>query len=209
MKLSTLGCLAALLALTGCWTGCATSHSVIVSTGTVFGMTVSENPATALYEVRLGYARTEFAYVPSNRSNHTNQPPVGNGAKDTANVIMEIRMENLLKGGLIYQRLAVGDVAVAQPGASLLFAKAPDGTLDSAVARAVAGVPAPNADIIAAMLPLAQAYQAASEAKKQAFNTIASKYSYADFSAFLTDAKVTPDIVKAVTQDLKNATLVP
>jgi hypothetical protein len=52
-------------------------------------------------------------------------------------VLMEIRMENIIKGGLVYQRLAVGKNAVGQPGASLMFARDAQGNLNSNVVDAV------------------------------------------------------------------------
>ncbi len=185
--------------------GCSTSHSVIVSTGTVLGVAVSENPGTGMYEARFGYARTEFAYVPSNRARTTNEVNAGRGAKDVANVLMEVRMENIFKGGLVYQRLAVGDDAVKQPGAALLFAKAPDGTLDPSVLGAVRSVPEVNASAVAAQLPLARAYQASD--KKEAFDAVARRSGYADFAAFLTDPKVAQETIKTVAQDLTNLDL--
>lgn len=94
-------------------TGCKAPNAVITSTQTVVGVSVQENPATQLYEARGGYARNEFAFVPGN----TNCPD------SIPNVIMELRVNNLFAGGMIYQRLAVGSVACSQPGASLMFSK--------------------------------------------------------------------------------------
>lgn len=196
-----------LLPLLAGLTGCATSHSVIVNTATVLGVAVAENPSTSLYEARFGYARTEFAYVPSNRGLGTNDLTTGHGAKDVADVIMEIRMENLLKGGLVYQRLAVGENAVKQPGAALLFAKGTDGSVDPAVAKALQSVPAVDSSSIASLVPLAEAYQKSD--KKEAFDAIARRSGYGDFSAFLTDPRVPADKIKTVTQDLKNLGLLP
>lgn len=188
-------------------TACSTSHSVIVNTATVLGVAVAENPSTSLYEARFGYARTEFAYVPSNRGRSTNEVTTGQGAKDVADVILEIRMENLLKGGLIYQRLAVGENAVKQPGAALLFAKSPDGTIDPAVARAISEVPAVNTTTIQTLSPLAKAFQESN--KKEAFDAVARRSGYENFSAFLTDKKPSADKVKAITEELRNIGLVP
>lgn len=110
------------LALAGCKT-----NSVVTTTQTGLGISVSENPSTQLYEARLGYFRNEVAYVPGNTNDPTSIP----------DVLMEIRMENLFRGGLVYQRLAVGKTAVTQPGASLMFAKDRDGQLNSNVVDAV------------------------------------------------------------------------
>lgn len=93
--------------------GCKAPRAIISSTQTVLGVSVQENPSTQLYEARIGYARNEFAYVPGN----TNCPA------SVPDVILELRVNNLLGGGMIYQRLAVGQTACSQPGASLMFAK--------------------------------------------------------------------------------------
>jgi hypothetical protein len=106
--------------------GCKT-NSVITTTQTGLGISISENPSTQLYEARLGYFRNEFAYVPGNTNDPTSVP----------DVLLEIRMENLFRGGLVYQRLAVGKNAVSQPGASLMFARDADGNLNSNVVDAV------------------------------------------------------------------------
>jgi hypothetical protein len=196
-----------LLALVAALTGCSTSHSVIVNTGTVLGVAVAENPSTGMYEARFGYARTEFAYVPSNRPRGTNEAVIGQGAKDTANVLMEVRMENLLKGGLIYQRLAVGDVAVAQPGAALLFARSPDGKVDQSALQAVQSIQAPDPAVTGSTVPLASAFQASTN--KEAFDAVARKNGFASFAAFLINPSLSADKVTAVTQDLRNLSLIP
>ena len=196
-----------ILALGALVTGCATSHSVIVSTGTVLGVAVAENPSTGMYEARFGYARTEFAHVPSNRARHTNEVSIGQGAKDTANVLMEVRMENLFKGGLVYQRLAVGDSAVTQPGATLLFSKSPNGTTDTAALAAVQSIKSPEATAVASALPLANAYRMSDN--KDAFDAIARKNGFISFSAFLIDPDISQAKVDGVARDLKTLGLIP
>lgn len=118
MKRNLILLTSALLTLCGCG---GMKHSVIVSTGTVVGVSVSQNPATQLYEAKLGYGRAEFAYVPGNTNNPASVP----------DVMMEMRVYNIFAGGGIYQRLAVGKNAVAQPGASIMFAKDATGVISS------------------------------------------------------------------------------
>ena len=103
--------------------GCENLHSVVTTTQTGLGVSVSENPSTQLYEARLGYFRNEFAFVPGD----TNRPGT------VPDVLLEIRLENIFKGGLVYQRLAVGRNAVTQPGAALMFAKDPKGNISTNV----------------------------------------------------------------------------
>lgn len=148
----------------GLWlvSGCqAMDHSVIASTGTVIGVEVSYDAATQNPQGKLGYNRAEVAIVPTNRGPCTKKkdgtfecaaPQGAGGAKDTTDVLMELRYKAFSwKGtgssGGIYQRLAVGKTAVKQPGASLMFAKDPDGKLSKtakAALEAVKKIPAPD-----------------------------------------------------------------
>lgn len=118
--MKTCCALFAALLLTGC---SAINHSYVVSgTGTILGLQIAENPATQLYEAKFGYARAEMALVP------TNGPAV----------IMELRYSGIFsRSGGIYQRLAVGDAAVKQPGAAFMFAKDANGNLSSNVVEAI------------------------------------------------------------------------
>jgi hypothetical protein len=195
----------ALLALALC-AGCVKLHNYVVSaTGTVIGLEIAENPQTQLYQAKLGYARTELALLPTNKG-ETNS--FMNGAKDVPDVIMEVRYNNMFSFGSagIYQRLAVGDVAVRQPGAAFMFAKSKDGTLDPATANAVStsftGVTnAPSAAVVQAALPLAQAYQASSVKAK--FDAAAQQQGWANFVAFLVDKTLTLNKVQAMQVLLK------
>lgn len=124
MKIVALFAVSAALLISA---GCTNLHSVVTTTQTGVGVSLSENPTTQLYEMRLGYFRNEFAFVPGNTNDPTSIP----------DVMMEIHIENILKGGHIYQRLAVGRNAVSQPGASLMFARDTDGTISSNAASAL------------------------------------------------------------------------
>lgn len=171
------------LALTGCK---GIQHNVMVVTGTVLGVSITENPATQFYEARLGYARSEFAFVPGDTNNPGTVP----------DVLMEIRMENILKGGLVYQRLAVGSNAVMQPGAALLFSKDAKGSVDPKIVEMVLKqTPAPDTQATSEKLPLAQAYQQAAD--KGPWDAVAKKLGYASFGGFLTNPTLTvPDVFK-------------
>jgi hypothetical protein len=162
--------------------GCKNLNSVITCTQTGLGVSVSENPSTQLYEARFGYFRNEFAFVPGN----TNYPGT------VPDVLMEIRMENILKGGLVYQRLAVGANAVTQPGAN--------------TAAALMKVPSPSAEATAGKLPLAQTYQKASD--KAPFDAVAKNLGYASFATFLTNSTLTPADVVKMKDALKAANLI-
>lgn len=185
--------------------GCSTKHAVIAHTGTVLGVDVSQDPASGLYHAKLGFARSETAYVPSNRTTgSTNDPTTGQGAKDVAPVLMEIRLQNMFSGGGLYQRLAVGAEAVAQPGATLMLAKDANGMISSNAAAVVAAlqtVPAVDANATAAKVPLAKAYQIATD--RSNYDAVAKQLGYTSFEAFLADPSVGIAKVKDMYNQLK------
>jgi hypothetical protein len=119
MKIRALIPITALI-LTGC--AAVNKNYVVTGTGTVLGLQIAENPATQLYEAKFGYARSETALVPTNG----------------VSVLMELRYSGILsRTGGIYQRLAVGDAAVKQPGAAFMFAKDAAGNISSNIVTAI------------------------------------------------------------------------
>lgn len=129
-------------------TGCTTQgYSVIASTATTIGLGVSQQPTSGMIDATLGYKRAEVAFVPTNRNAGENAGEVngknGSGAKDSANVIMELRYSDLFSSGEksgIYQRLAVGETAVSQDGATLMFARDSNGNIDAATRSTLAAL---------------------------------------------------------------------
>lgn len=145
VRLSVLLATFASLLTAGCRTG---SSDVLAHTSTLIGVDISQSTSTQAPKIKAGYAREELAVVPTNRRNSagkngTNQLEQNykNGAKDSANVLMEIHaagmIESLTFGADIYQRLAVGDIAVRQPGAAFLLARKSNGDLPTEEAKAV------------------------------------------------------------------------
>jgi hypothetical protein len=104
------------LALAGCK---GFENTVVVSTGTVLGVKVGENPTTQLYEAQLGYARVETAWVP--------QQTNGN----TADVVAEVKF-NGFPGSGFHQRLAIGKTACSSQGSAMMFARDYTGKLPQA-----------------------------------------------------------------------------
>ena len=138
MTKSLVKCLVVLI-----FAGCSGRQAVYTITGTTLGVDVSQNPVTQLYQAKLGYNRGEIAIVPTNRSaaEESGVTDGGNGgAKDATDVLVELRFSGLFTSGEssgLYQRLAVGTVAVQQPGAAFMFAKGHNGTLDAGTADVV------------------------------------------------------------------------
>ncbi len=139
-----------LLALAGLiMTGCEQiPNQVVASTGTIIGLDLSLNPATQMPQGKLGYNRAELAIVPTNRGVcYKKKDSSGwectnnykNGAVDSAEVLMELYYKDVFsRKSSIYQRLAVGKIAVQQAGAAFMFARDPEGKVDPATAGALA-----------------------------------------------------------------------
>jgi hypothetical protein len=194
--------------------GCAQQgYSVIASTATVIGVEVSQNPATQAPQAKLGYNRGEFAFVPTNRHAGENAGTTREGARDTANVIMELRYGGIFDLGPssgIYQRLAVGETAVQQDGAALLFAKNADGQIDPAVANALEAVrriPVVSPDVEAARSIIARKFldlevKQDAEGLKQ-FHDAARALGYESFGEFSRDRKATIETVNRMRDELR------
>lgn len=191
--------------------GCAATnkHYVVASTGTVLGIEIAQNPASQMYQAKLGYGRSELAIVPSNRSTGTGDTVSGNGAKDTTDVVMELHYNNIFNfsSSGIYQRLAVGSVAVTQPGASLMFSKDKNGAIDpqvaAALSRNIAGVKESSSVVTSLKMPLADVYAATSDKTK--LNAIAVANGYSNFAAFLAEANTSADKVSAVARAIQES----
>jgi hypothetical protein len=199
-----------LIALVALVAGCAQNrHYVTAATSTIIGLEIAQNPSTQMYNAKLGYNRAELALVPSNRGTDKDDQSTGGGAADTTDVVMELHYANIfsLSSSGIYQRLAVGHNAVAQPGAAFMFAKGKDGTLDPKVAdsvsRAIGVVPLVSADVAALKVPIAAAYQQNKATAKAKFDAAAKAAGFQDFESFLTDAKTTAAQVEAVKKGLQ------
>jgi hypothetical protein len=143
--------------------GCtAKDHYVIASTGTIIGVDIAKDESQPAPHAKLGYNRAELAVVPTNRANCEWREATkdwscaatqcsGNadchGARDAADVLMELRYGGIFDTGKssgIYQRLAVGSIAVQQPGASFMFARNDEGEITPAAAAAVSAAVAPD-----------------------------------------------------------------
>lgn len=171
-------------------------HSVIAATGTVIGVDFGQDASSGVTGT-LGYNRTELAIVPTNRSKGDEAGDSGNGAADTADVLMELRYQNIFSGeGGIYQRLAVGKTAVIQPGAALMFARAPGESLNpgdaAAITAAVSGM-AVSKKGLAESADLGRLYASTFTDTQADFDLAATASGYSSFSAFLNDDSVTDE----------------
>ena len=143
-------------------TGCSTPQSCIVATNnTGIGIVVSYNPQSQMPDGKLGYVNSAFTIVPTNRAWSKDVPASGDGANDTGNVLLETSFTNWFcfwKSQNIYQRVAVGNIAVVQPGAVALMAKNNDGTINVDAVKALAGMPTYNKATLVAKSDLINKY---------------------------------------------------
>jgi hypothetical protein len=180
--------------------GCATSgnNTIVGGTTTVLGVQIAQNPATQLYEAKFGYSRAELLVVPR----PTNGAPV-------PDVVSELRFNNIFQGGGLYQRLAIGQTAVAN--SVYLFAKDGTGSLNpntaAAITAAVRGIPANSADATSILLPLAKAY--ADSTNKAVFDKVAKTQGFTTFRDFLTAKQITREAYEAIVAELRVQRLLP
>ncbi|HPM74232.1 MAG TPA: hypothetical protein PLA71_00755 [Saccharofermentans sp.] len=133
--------------------GCRSQTCIVTSTISGLGIDASFDPHTQVPHGRIGYIRSEAAIVPTNRkADGDTGGSVGGGAKDAPNVLLEMNtggIFNLFTDSLIYQRLAIGETAVSQPGAVAMFLKNKDGAVDEKAveaAKALSGLVESNSD---------------------------------------------------------------
>lgn len=119
-------------------------ENVLATTQSMIGVTVAQNPGTQMYELKAGFARNEFFLVPTGKTVHYaegdwkaagDNPPFANDADITPEVLGEIQVGGRGKQGLgtgeqsgqieVYQRLAVGKLAVRTPAAIALMSNDP------------------------------------------------------------------------------------
>lgn len=122
---------------------------ILMVTSTTIGVNVQMSKSQQTPEVKIGYNREEFAMLPSDRpepkpgqGDDANAVQTGkiDGAAASPEALMELNANSnvglgLVWGGGVYQRLAVGQIAVQQPGAALLMAKGPSESVDATTAK--------------------------------------------------------------------------
>ena len=107
------------VSLSGCQSG-APRPTVLAFTGTNLGVEVSQNVATQTPQMKLGYNRGEVAIVRDKNDNVLMEFGYGGGSHN------------------IYQRLAVGPIAVTVGPAVTMFSKDVTGAVTPSAAAAVA-----------------------------------------------------------------------
>jgi hypothetical protein len=119
-----------LLAASGCKT--VIRENIVSSINSGIGITVAENPKTELYEVKVGYIRSQFYSIPTGKTVENEKNSVvaredkrSNRADLTPQVVSGIRMksgiEHLIVGLEISENFAVGEAAVNSPAAVAMY----------------------------------------------------------------------------------------
>lgn len=194
--LSTIYCL--LLLFLGCGNN---RHAVIAVTGTNIGVEIAQSPENQTPHAKLGYQRTEIAIVPTNRSGAVNPDGKGNGAADVADVLMELKFNNIFSLGRagVYQRLAVGKEAVKQ--SVLMFAKDEKGVISQQAADAIQSVH--RIDIISSIDLQARIARLYGESeKKTVIEDVIKDAGFPDWNTFR-DSTPSTTILKEIIKKLK------
>src|SRR2546426_6287453 len=118
---------AGLATVTAMLTGCTTvvRENIISSVNTGLGFSLAENPKTELYEVKLGFIRSQFYSVPTGKTVKRDQNASGgehqlsNEAGNTPEMVSGIKMNSdfrhLFVGASVAENFAVGKIAVMSP----------------------------------------------------------------------------------------------
>lgn len=128
----------AVMLLTGCKT--IVRENIVSSINTGIGATITENPKTELYEVKLGFIRTQFYSIPTGKN--VEGTAFSNAADLTPEVVSGIRahsgIEHLFIGMDVSESFAVGKIAVESDAATAMYiANAKSETAANAAAIAV------------------------------------------------------------------------
>lgn len=171
-------------------TGCSSSkHKVFAASSTIIGLELAQSPANQSPQAKLGYNRSELAIVPTNRDDSDSAGASGEGAEGVPDVLMELKYQGLLGGDNsgIYQRLAVGENAVNQPGAWMMFLRDSKGqvTTENAEAMKAALQGIETATPSQKTAELASAYASAATTDQSKYDQAAAKLGFTDFSGFL------------------------
>ncbi|MBM4284749.1 MAG: hypothetical protein FJ128_05815 [Deltaproteobacteria bacterium] len=104
------------------WCGCAAQGYIVTSVQSVLGLDVSENPKTQVPHVRFGFARSQYYYIPTGKSDSGQGAPSSGNAKETPELVSEIVVDvKFLQSAYIKERFAVGPTAVQADAARALF----------------------------------------------------------------------------------------
>lgn len=202
--------------------GCQSSrYYLLASTATNIGVEISQNPANQSPQAKLGYQRAELAIVPTNRSaedSSTNSK--GDGAKDVPDVLIELRYGGIFdlgKSSGIYQRLAIGNTAVRQPGAAFMFARDADGNLSKEAVAAIQKISVVSESGEADKAVLRKKFEELLAQKPPSpdldkFEVAALAAGYTEsggdktsaFRGFIGDLKASPDTVRSVRRSLES-----
>lgn len=115
-------------------------ENIISDINTGIGASLTENPKTELYEVKLGFIRTQFYSVPTGKQ--VEGGIATNRADLVPNLVSGIRarsgIEHLFVGMDVSENFAVGDIAVMSPAAVAMYlSQAKDTASAAAAASAV------------------------------------------------------------------------
>ena len=148
-KLPYIALAVSLMIVAGCTT--VVRENIISSVNTGIGLSLAENPKTELYEVKLGYIRSQFYSVPTGKivekgkGKPATEQTTENHPAETAEIVSGIKMNSdfrhLFVGASVAENFAVGKVAVMSPAAVAMYiADAKSNTNATAAADAAKAV---------------------------------------------------------------------
>ena len=190
--------------------GCASivKQTIVSSVNTGIGATLAQNPQTQLYEVKIGYIRSQFYSVPTSKT-ICEKDDIGckpsNDADKAPQLVSGIRVhsgaEQLFLGVDVSESFAVGNIAVMSPAAVAMYVADADSdekakaAKDAAVAMAnksTASIASPgSADLEALYKSIVDAHGDVN--KTPQVEQAVKEHGYADWDKFV-DRTPPPDV---------------
>lgn len=183
--------------------GCSdiVKQTIVSSVNTGIGASLTQNPQTQLYEVKIGYIRTQFYSVPTGKMFCSKEDAAAgckssNDAGVAPQLVSGIRMhsgvEQLLLGIDVSENFAVGERAVNSPAAVAMYIANADTDAKASAAALAANAKStttisavPSGDIATVHHSIVAAYTAADTTKQQQIESIVTANGYASWNAFL------------------------
>ncbi len=203
MRMTPARCLVVGLLLCVTATGCAdiVKQTIVSSVNTGIGASVTENPQTQLYEVKVGYIRTQFYSVPTGKmfcskedaaAGCTSSNDAGLAPQLVSGIRMHSGFEQLLLGIDVSENFAVGDKAVNSPAAVAMYIANADTDAKASAAAVAANAKStttistqPSGDVATIHGNIVDAYNAADATKRRQIESIVTKNGYASWNEFL------------------------
>lgn len=174
--------------------GCTSiaKQNIISNVNTGIGLTVAQNPQSQLYEVKVGYIRTQFYSIPTGKTFDDDGKPTSSHAERAPQLVAGIRMhsgvDNLIVGMDVSENFAVGDIAVRSDAATAMYIANAQSDKKAEAASKVVGQSFTPA-VMNKMADISDLHQTGTAVQKQAIDDAVKGISGNDWPTFVRSAQ--------------------